>query len=198
MIIRGKHYLLDEIYDFECADGRITAIRRPDGAVPALGGDDCWVAPGLVDLQVNGCAGVDFCGAGLTPEGVETASAGLAAAGVTAYLPTVITGSTADIASSMTAIDRACAAGGAAGARILGIHLEGPYISPVDGPRGAHPAAHVRLPDWDEFCRWQVAAGGRIRLVTLAPELPGALTFIARARAAGVVVALGHHAAGAA
>src|SRR5262249_6725981 len=75
------------------------------------------------------------------------------------------------------------------------VHLEGPYISPEDGPRGAHPRQHVRPPDWDEFCRLQEAAGGRVRLVTLAPEHEGALRFIERLVAAGVVVALGHTAA---
>src|SRR5262249_6132555 len=74
-------------------------------------------------------------------------------------------------------------------------HLEGPYISPDDGPRGAHPKAHVRAPDWDEFRRWQDAADGRIRLVTLAPEHDSAPTFIEMLTAAGVVVALGHTAA---
>ncbi len=76
------------------------------------------------------------------------------------------------------------------------LHLEGPYISPEDGPRGAHPRRHVRPPDWDELCRFQEASGGRIRLVTLAsPEHDGALAFIEKAAASGVVVALGHTAA---
>ena len=79
--------------------------------------------------------------------------------------------------------------------RIIGIHLEGPYISPEDGPRGAHPAAHVRAPDWDEFQALQEAAEGLIRLTTLAPEWPGACDFIRRAVDAGVVVAIGHTAA---
>jgi N-acetylglucosamine-6-phosphate deacetylase len=75
------------------------------------------------------------------------------------------------------------------------MHLEGPYISPEDGPRGAHARQHVRPPDWDEFRRLQDAAGGGIRLVTLAPEHDGALPFIERLTASGVVVALGHTAA---
>src|SRR5205807_1149747 len=74
-------------------------------------------------------------------------------------------------------------------------HLEGPYISAEDGPRGAHPLAQVRPPDLGEFQRIQEAADGNIRLVTLAPELPGALAFIDKLTAAGVVVAIGHTAA---
>jgi len=76
-----------------------------------------------------------------------------------------------------------------------GLHLEGPYISAEDGPRGAHPLRHVRPPAWDEFRRFQDAAGGRIRLITLAPEHDGALPFIEKLTASGVVVALGHTAA---
>ena len=75
---------------------------------------------------------------------------------------------------------------------VLGIHLEGPYISAVDGPRGAHPIEHVRPPNWDEFCRFQEAAEGRIRLVTLAPETEGAIQFIERLVDQQIVVSLGH------
>jgi N-acetylglucosamine-6-phosphate deacetylase len=80
-------------------------------------------------------------------------------------------------------------------ARVLGIHLEGPFISERDGYRGAHPAAAIRDPDWGLFEELQDASGGRIVLVTLAPERAGAIEFVARARAARVVVALGHTAA---
>jgi N-acetylglucosamine-6-phosphate deacetylase len=76
-----------------------------------------------------------------------------------------------------------------------GCHLEGPYISAEDGPRGAHPKQHVRPADWDEFRRLQDASGGRVRLMTLAPEVDGAIDFIRQAVAAGVVIAIGHTAA---
>jgi N-acetylglucosamine-6-phosphate deacetylase len=78
---------------------------------------------------------------------------------------------------------------------VAGLHLEGPYISPEDGPRGAHPLRYVRPPDWDEFRRWQEASGDRIRLVTLAPEHHNAMELIKRLTDSGVVVALGHTAA---
>ena len=74
-------------------------------------------------------------------------------------------------------------------------HMEGPYISPEDGPRGAHAREHVRPPDYDEFRRIQESAGGRIRLLTLAPEQPGAIEFIEKVTAEGVVIAIGHTAA---
>src|SRR5262249_8138444 len=77
-------------------------------------------------------------------------------------------------------------------AAVPGLHVEGPYLSPEDGPRGAHPLEHIRPPDWDEFQRFLEAAGGRIRLLTLAPEAEAALPFIERLPAAGIVVAIGH------
>jgi N-acetylglucosamine-6-phosphate deacetylase len=90
---------------------------------------------------------------------------------------------------------RACDADKELSRRMPAFHLEGPYIAADDGPRGAHPRRAVRDPNWDEFARWQEAAGGRIRIVTLAPELPGALTMIERLAKAGIVVAIGHTAA---
>jgi N-acetylglucosamine-6-phosphate deacetylase len=77
-------------------------------------------------------------------------------------------------------------------ARIPGIHLEGPFICPDDGPRGAHPKQHVRPPDWAEFQRLQEAAEGRIRLTTVSPEYDGAPDFIRRSADSGILVAIGH------
>jgi len=76
-----------------------------------------------------------------------------------------------------------------------GFHLEGPYLSGEDGPRGAHPADQIRPADWDEFQRWQEAAGGRIRLLTIAPETGNAIAFIKKAVASGVTISIGHTAA---
>ncbi len=145
--------------------------------------------PGFVDLQVNGFAGVDFNTPGATPAQLAHAIAALRATGVTRFLPTLITSAFERFAACARAL-RACD-----DRTIAGIHLEGPYISPVDGPRGAHPAAHVRAASTEDFARWQDAAGGRIVLVTLAPEVPGALGLIEHLVAHGVRVALGHTAA---
>lgn len=152
-----------------------------------------WIGPGLVDLQMNGCAGFDFNADLLEPYVVSRVSGHLAARGITSYLPTLITGSEERITRSLGVIARA--ADSPEGARVAGIHLEGPFISPEEGPRGAHPACFVRAPDWDLFQRWQEAAMGRIRLLTLSPEWPRAYAFIERCVAAGVVVAIGHTAA---
>ena len=193
MIVRGRHYLGDEVCDFELGRGLIQAIGSPAANGQTLGGEDFWVAPGLMDIQVNGYQGHDFCSEEVTVEDVVSVAQELSQAGVTAFCPTLITGSSGAIESGLRAVALARERNRLARERILGIHLEGPYISPVDGPRGAHPLEHVRAPDWEEFARFQEAAGGRIRLVTLAPELPNALEFITRARNGGIIVAIGHH-----
>jgi N-acetylglucosamine-6-phosphate deacetylase len=193
--VRGRHYLNGEVYDFHLEDGLIRAIGNPAGDGDVLGGEDCWVVPGLIDIQVNGFNGHDFCSGEVTVDDVVGVAEEIVTAGVTAFCPTVATNSSAAVESSVRAIALACEKNRLARERILGIHLEGPYISPTDGPRGVHPLEHVRDPDWEEFTRFQDAAGGRIRLVTLAPELPNALEFISRARKAGIVVGIGHHTA---
>jgi len=120
--------------------------------------------PGLFDLQVNGFAGVDFNAPDLTADAVGAAVEKMRACGVTRVLPTLITSSLADFAASASVI------AGIADDAIAGIHMEGPYLSPDDGPRGAHPRAHIRAASPDDFERRQAAACGRIVLVTLAPD----------------------------
>ena len=145
--------------------------------------------PGLFDLQVNGFAGIDFNAPGLTADRVAEALERMRATGVTRCLPTLITSSFDRFAANA----RVLAA--IANPAIAGIHMEGPYVSPDEGARGAHPREHVAVPTVDDFSRRQHAAGGRIALVTLAPELPGAMRLIEHLVAAGVRVAIGHTAA---
>jgi N-acetylglucosamine-6-phosphate deacetylase len=145
--------------------------------------------PGFVDLQVNGFGGVDFNAPALRPEDLERALDRMQATGVTRCLPTVITSSLEAFAARAAVIARS------GHPAIAGLHMEGPYISPDDGPRGAHPRAHIRPASIDDYRRRQEAAEGRIVLVTLAPEVPGALPLIDHLVAAGVRVAIGHTAA---
>jgi len=142
--------------------------------------------PGLVDLQVNGFAGVDFNDPALGEEQVARAVEAIGRTGVTRFLPTLVTSSD----ESFTACARRLAR--VRHPAIAGLHLEGPYISPEDGYRGAHPRAFVRPADVDDFRRRQDAAGGRIRIVTLAPEVPGALPLVEHLVRTGVHVAIGH------
>jgi N-acetylglucosamine-6-phosphate deacetylase len=152
----------------------------------------------LFDLQINGCQGRNFTSERLTVEEVRHVVSVLQQHGVTGFCPTVITGSFETIRHGLRTLADACNRDARVNRAVGGIHLEGPWISPEDGPRGAHPRQHVRPPDWNEFQRWQEAAEGRIRLVTLAPEHDGALAIIEKLTAAGVEVALGHTAASAA
>jgi N-acetylglucosamine-6-phosphate deacetylase len=196
MLIRGKTSDGANAVDIRVEAGRIVAINTADASVrPDLGDESLRVAPGFVDLQINGYAGIDWNDATTSPERIAEAVRRLRATGATALYPTVITGAREHITACLAALARAMDDYPEVALACRGVHLEGPYISPEDGARGAHPAAHARRPDLDEFLRWQDACDGRIRLVTLAPEWPEALDFIERATASGVTVALGHTAA---
>jgi len=150
-----------------------------------------------MDIQVNGFAGFDLNVATVTSEDVSSMVRALWRVGTGFLCPTVVTGSFEGIGNSLRAILKACEVDSRVAHSVLGIHLEGPYISAEDGPRGAHPLEHVREPDWDEFQRWRDIAEGKISIVTLAPEKKGAIPFIEKLIANGVVVALGHTAAAA-
>lgn len=164
-----------------------------DSVEPVLGGLDnpALLAPGWIDLQVNGYAGVDFNSPGASHEDIGRSLRELYACGVTRLLATVITGPPDNMAAALRNLaevrERI-----PEGESIEGIHLEGPYISPEDGPRGAHPRRSVRPPDLREFERFQEAARGLIRLVTLAPEWPAAPRFIETLVGRGIVVSIGH------
>ncbi len=145
--------------------------------------------PGLFDLQVNGFGGIDFNGPDLTADRAAEAVERMRATGVTRCLPTLVTSSFAAFARSARVLARTTSPA------IAGIHMEGPYLSAEDGARGAHPLEHVAPATLDDFNRRQDAAGGRIVLVTLAPEVAGAMTLIEHLVASGVRVALGHTAA---
>jgi len=192
LIIRGQDPFADQLVDLTVEGDRI--IRREpaaSGRTPSLGDETMFVAPGLFDLQLNGFHGHDYN----APPLDETAAIEIAAAmtrfGVTQHLACITTGSRERMLASIRAVMRARRDPVTARA-IPGFHLEGPYLSPVDGPRGAHPRQYIRPPDWDEFQEFQEAAAGLIRLVTLAPEWDGAPAFIARLVEQGIVVALGH------
>ena len=145
--------------------------------------------PGLFDLQVNGFGGVDFNAPALTVDRAAEALERMRATGVTRCLPTLVTSSFEQFAASARVLARMPSVA------IAGIHMEGPYLSLEDGARGAHPREHVTRADVDDFRRRQGAADGRIVLVTLAPEAPGALPLIEHLVATGVHVAIGHTAA---
>lgn len=165
--------------DVQVDDGVVTRTGLP----PA--GTERIAAPGLVDLQVNGFAGVDVMTSDV--EGIDVLSRALAQYGVTSWLPTLITAAEDETARALSVLDAAIRRG-TSGARPLGVHLEGPFLS---GRRlGTHPAEHRRDPDAEAMRRWRELAP--VVAVTLAAELPGALELVKELSSDGVLVSLGH------
>lgn len=151
-----------------------------------------WLSPGFVDLQVNGYAGFDFNSGAVSISDVKNAAKAIFATGTTTFLPTVITSTEASIIQAVTAIAAAQRDDPMLSAAMPCIHVEGPFIDPEDGPRGAHNRNWVRAPDIAEFERWQEACDGRIGLVTLSPHWPGSIEFIGHIVARGIIAAIGH------
>jgi len=187
MMIEGLYYLDATPVSIEIEAGKIGSIKRLDST-----DSDIFIAPGFIDNQINGCVGVDFSSATLTAKDVHKATKRMLRTGVTSYMPTIITSSPEIMLRNCAVISQA-AQDNKVGDSIIGIHLEGPYISPEDGFRGAHNLKWVRRPDWDELQRVNEAAGGLVRQVTLAPEWDGAIDFIERCTLNGITIALGHH-----
>lgn len=183
----GIDALTGEAVEITADGGAITAVEPLLGRPAGLR----WLAPGFVDLQVNGFAGADYCSPETAPEAIARSLAAQFASGVTRLFATVITGPPERMLAAMANLARARRQL-PFGRAIEGIHVEGPFISPQDGPRGAHPREHVRPPDLDEYRRWQDAAEGLVRMVTISPEWPGAPAFIEAITSEGVVAAIGH------
>ena len=193
MQLLGRRYDTAEPVRLEIDKSRIVrAVPCPADASTA---GWPWIAPGLIDIQLNGYGGQEFSSPGLTPEKVCGIVAALGSSGVTQFCPTLTTERFEVLAHGLRTITAACEASPATARRIAGIHLEGPYISTEDGPRGAHRRQYCRRPDWDEFQRLQDAAAGRIRILTMSPEFAGSAEFVQRVAQSGVVVAIGHTAA---
>ncbi len=167
-------------------------IGRVEDIAPAAAGADEIVTPGLVDLQVNGFAGVDFNDPGLTQADLDRALRAMAATGCLVCLPTLISASVDRLEACFRALERAAQGSSLAWSMVPGYHLEGPFLSPLDGYRGCHPQDAMIPADIAVFDRLNRAAGGRIRLVTVAAEIAGVPDLIRHARALGIAVALGH------
>ena len=216
MRLRGKHFQTGQVVELTTEGSRIAQVGPAPDEQPSattglregvsgrgagmaqapgvLGDDGYWLAPALFDSQVNGFGGRDLNAADTTPDDVRAVMRFLWEAGVARFCPTVTTDSFERMTHSLRAVRQACEQDAQVAHAAATVHIEGPYISSEDGPRGAHPLEHARPPDWDEFQRFQEAAGGRIGYVTLAPELPGARALVERLAREHIVVALGHHA----
>jgi len=187
--IEGVLYSDEGLVSLSTTNGKITGINRlnKEGDVSKM-----YLAPGLIDVQINGFMGVDFSGPDLTVEGIRKATKALWKAGVTTYFPTIITSDFNRMKKNFAVLAQA-QKDPEIGSSIPGFHLEGPYISPLPGFRGAHLEKYIKNPDWEEFQELQRAANNGIKLITLAPELEGAIPFIRKCVTNGIIVALGHH-----
>lgn len=148
--------------------------------------------PGFVDLQVNGFMNVDFTSIFLTDHSFMAATTALIEQGTAAYCPTVVTASDDVYKRNLPLIAEIMSRPENAG-RFLGLHLEGPFLSPQPGARGVHDEKCIRRPSIDYFKWMYDLAGGNVSILTLAPEEPGAIKLIEYAVSLGVVVSIGHH-----
>lgn len=189
MVVDGIDPRTDKGMAIEIADGLIAAVR------PAEATSSAYLSAGLIDLQINGFRGFDMNDGAVTPSILLSLCEELLSVGVTTWFPTIITASETSILQALQAIASSRSTHRLVGDMVAGVHIEGPSISEKDGPRGAHPLAHVRPPSIAEFERWQQASGNLVSMVTLAPEHDGSMDYIRALTAQGVVVALGHTAA---
>lgn len=191
MYVEGLDYQSGQPIRVEIRNGKISTIS----SLPESSGQLPIIAPGLVDLQVNGYGGIDFNTTPIHINDIFIAITMLAKQGITKFFPTLITNTDIAIRQALQTIVQACKADPVLGTAIGGIHLEGPFLSKEDGARGAHSSELVKQPDWELFCKWQETAEGRIRIITLSPEWEGAPEFIRKCSDSGVIVAIGHTAA---
>ncbi|MEJ2166931.1 MAG: hypothetical protein P8X90_15485 [Desulfobacterales bacterium] len=143
---------------------RVVEIKPAD--VPP---DAPFISPGFIDLQVNGCAGCDYSAENFAPDHLQRIVHRLAASGTARHVPTIISSPQGRLVKNLQTLAQALDNSPAdLSAAVAGIHIEGPFISDEDGPRGAHDRRFVRDPSLSEFEEWQAAAGGRIKIVTVA------------------------------
>jgi N-acetylglucosamine-6-phosphate deacetylase len=179
-------------------DGGAVRIVVREGVVAELDrldrdpNTDAWIAPGWMDIQVNGFGGHDPNAPDVEAWDVVEMVRGLWTWGTAAVCPTICTQSEERMLRSLRAVADACDSDPLVAASVVGIHVEGPHIAREDGPRGAHPLEHVRPPDVAEYRRWQEAARGRIRIITMSPEYEETVPYIREIVADGVVASLGH------
>jgi N-acetylglucosamine-6-phosphate deacetylase len=193
MIIQGKIPGTELLVNIGVEDGRVVRIEPcQEGSPCDWGGAGLYLSPGFFDPQVNGFAGIDFNSPHLTTEGLLHAARSLASTGIARFFPTLITSSQEKMIRQLKIIATALKSDPLLHKMCYGIHLEGPYISPEDGPRGVHPREFVRLPRWEELEKFQEVCEGRIKCLTLAPEVKGAIPFIKKAVAHGIVIGIGH------
>ena len=187
MNIEGMSVFSKRAIAVEWKGERITRIAEIESrdALP-------YLSPGFLDMQVNGYCGNDYSLENFDADQLRNIIDSMSKSGTTQHVPTIVTSPQERIVRNLRILARQIEGSREIEHAISGIHIEGPFISSEDGPRGAHDPAYVRDPRFEEFQQWQEAAGGRIRIVTVDPDRKGALDFIRKVKETGVTVAIGH------
>lgn len=194
MEITARHFQTGRWVRLGLEQGRIAALQMVETPVGAVSDENLWAAPAFWDIQTNGRWGVSFSSEDLTVEQVGEVVRAHARLGTGRLCPTLITAPVEATGHGLKTIALACDRWPEIGLMVEGIHLEGPWISPLDGYRGAHPLDAVQDPSIEVFERFQRASGDRVSLVTLAPERAGAIPFIRSLVDQNILVAIGHSA----
>ncbi|AMV39176.1 N-acetylglucosamine-6-phosphate deacetylase [Planctomyces sp. SH-PL62] len=191
MIVRARDWDASRWIEIEIRDGMLERIDECDR--PRDGGEDeVFVAPAFWDIQTNGRWGHSFSSPDVTVDQVVSIIRAQRGLGAARICPTLITAPVDDTLHGLRTVAEACDSHPDVDRMVVGVHLEGPFLSDQNGYKGTHPADAMRDPDWSLFERFQEASGGRVILMTLAPERPGSAEFIRKAVASGVTVSVGH------
>jgi len=186
--MKALNILDGKSYSFEVEDGRIKYLTEIAPSPEML-----FICPeGLIDSQVNGILGMDYSDPGLCIDSVKQICIELAKTGTLRHLPTIVTRPESVILRNIRKIAEAERTDSFVRNSIVGIHIEGPFISHEDGPRGAHDISSVRKCNIEEFDSWLAASDGLLKYITIAPESDGAIELIKHAVNCGVVCSIGH------
>jgi len=188
MKVRGISVFSGQPIEVEIKEGFIKNIN----SLPASEQNLPYISPGFFDIQVNGYKGSDYSLEDFSEEHLRNIITNLATSGTTQHIPTIVSSPRERILKNLEIISKAINTSPDVKEAIPGIHIEGPFISPEEGPRGCHDLSFIRDPDFEEFKQWQEAAEGRIVMVTIAPEREGSLDFIRKVIRTGVKIAIGH------
>lgn len=183
----GKSYLDGKPLEIVFSNGKTQSIVPLESSP-----ENVWIGPGFTDIQVNGYGGLDYNELQSDILALGQISRKLLQHGVTSHFATIITNSKEKISALIKQVVQLRKADSLSESCITGIHIEGPFISPEDGPRGAHFKEYVQAPDWILFQKWIDESEGLIRMITLSPEWEGSPAFIEKCVESGILVSIGH------
>ena len=183
----GRSFLDGRPLEISISEGNIQFVSPIDSS-----SENVWIGPGFTDIQVYGYGGLDYNELYGDVLALGQISRKLLSFGVTSHFPTIITNSPEKISALIQQVVQLRQLDSLAHSCITGIHIEGPFISPEDGPRGAHFREFVQAPNWNLFQKWIKESEGLIRMITLSPEWEGSTTFIEKCVESGILVSIGH------